>query len=72
MSSLTNVITAEQLRANQDSVFEDVLTSAQPKVVIFEGEPSIMLVSTSDYKAQMNRLAIVEKIIESQYEAGNQ
>ena len=63
MDILRDVITADKLRTEQDEVFEEVLASSQPKVIIYEGEPALVLVSAASYQAQLTRLAIIEKMI---------
>ena len=60
---LQDIITAEQLRQDQDEVFADVLASAAPKVIIYEGQPSLVLMGAEAYQAQVTRLAILEKLI---------
>ena len=62
MDILRDVITAEKLRTDQDEVFDEVLASSQPKVIIYEGEPALILVSAVAYQAQLTRLAIIEKL----------
>jgi PHD/YefM family antitoxin component YafN of YafNO toxin-antitoxin module len=62
MDILRDVITAEKLRTDQDEVFEEVLASSQPKVIIYDGEPALILISAASYQAQLTRLAIVEKL----------
>jgi PHD/YefM family antitoxin component YafN of YafNO toxin-antitoxin module len=62
MDILRDVITADKLRSEQTAVFDEVLASAQPKVIIYEGEPALVLVSAASYQAQLTRLAIMEKI----------
>jgi PHD/YefM family antitoxin component YafN of YafNO toxin-antitoxin module len=60
---LQDIITAEQLRQDQDEVFADVLASATPKVIIYEGQPSLVLIGAESYQAQVTRLAILAKMI---------
>ena len=60
---IQDIITAEQLRQAQDEVFDDVLGSATAKVIIYEGQPSLVLVGAESYQAQLERLANLEKNI---------
>ncbi|MBP7687968.1 MAG: hypothetical protein KA765_08675 [Thermoflexales bacterium] len=60
---LQDIITADQLHDNQTSVFEDVLASNAPKVIIFEGQPALILLDAQTYRTQATRLALLEKIV---------
>ncbi len=60
---IQDIITAEQLRQEQAEVFEDVLTSNVPKVIIYEGQPSLVLMDAETYRAQITRLTMLEKIV---------
>ena len=60
---LQDIITAAQLHDNQDGVFEDILTSNAPKVIIYEGQPSLVLLDVATYRAQVTRLMLLEKIM---------
>jgi PHD/YefM family antitoxin component YafN of YafNO toxin-antitoxin module len=63
---IQDIITAEQLRQDQQEVFEDVLTSDTPKVIIYAGEPALVLMNAATYRAQLTRLALLEKIMTGQ------
>jgi PHD/YefM family antitoxin component YafN of YafNO toxin-antitoxin module len=63
MNVLQDVITAESLAQRQVEVFEDILTSSVPKVIIYEGQPAFLLIRASDYQAQLARLSILEKML---------
>lgn len=60
---IQDIITAEQLHQDQDGVFEDILSTNAPKVIIYEGQPSLVLMDADTYRTQITRLAILEKII---------
>jgi hypothetical protein len=60
---LQDIITAAQLHDNQDGVFEDILTSNAPKVIIYEGQPSLVLLDVATCRAQVTRLVLLEKIM---------
>ncbi len=62
MNVLNDVITAERLRTDQDAIFDDVLTSKQPKIIVYENQPSLILISAEIYKAQLERLTLLAKI----------
>ena len=62
MNIFQDVITSEDLANETQQVFDDMLTSAQPKLVIYEGKPSFVIVSSEVYQAQLERLAILEKL----------
>ena len=62
MNVLNDVITAEELRVDQAAVFDDVLASRQPKIIVYDNQPSLILISAETYKAQLERLVILAKI----------
>ena len=62
MNVLNDVIAAERLRTDQDAIFDDVLTSKQPKIIVYENQPSLILISAEIYKAQRERLTLLAKI----------
>lgn len=62
MNVLNDVITAEKLRVDQAAVFDDVLASRQPKIIVYDNQPSLILISAETYKAQLERLVILAKI----------
>jgi PHD/YefM family antitoxin component YafN of YafNO toxin-antitoxin module len=62
MDIFQDVITSEELASGTQQVFDDMLTSAQPKLVIYEGKPAFVIVSSELYQAQLERLAILEKL----------
>jgi len=63
---IQDIITAEQLRQDQQEVFEDVLTYNTPKVIIYVGEPALVLMNAETYRTQITRLALLEKIMVGQ------
>ena len=63
MDILRDVITADELRQEQDAVFDDLLATANPKIIIYEGTPAIVLVTAALYQEQLTRLAILEKMM---------
>ena len=64
MDIFNDVITAQKLHDDQDEVFDDVLSSRQPKVIVYENQPSLVLMSAEVYRVQIERLIILAKIEE--------
>ena len=64
MDIFNDVITAEKLQTEQNEVFDDVLSSRQPKIIVYENQPSLVLISAAVYKAQIERLIILAKVEE--------
>ena len=62
LNLLNDVITADDLVQHANDVFDDVIASASPKIIIHDGKPSIVLVSAAMYQAQLERLIIMQKI----------
>jgi PHD/YefM family antitoxin component YafN of YafNO toxin-antitoxin module len=62
MDIFQDVITSEDLANETQQVFDDMLASSQPKLVIYEGKPSFVIISSEVYQAQLERLAILEKL----------
>ena len=61
MDIFNDVITAQKLHDEQNEIFEDVLASKQPKIIVYENQPSLVLISAAVYKAQIERLIILAK-----------